>query len=225
MKAFKFLTLSLAAVALCLGYASCGDDDDDENSPGDATTALGDDVSGTGRINGHDYVDLGLSVKWATCNVGADSPTDYGDYFAWGETSPKSEDNTDNSVTYNVGMSDISGNADYDAARANWGGTWRMPTSDEVDELINDCTTEWTTLSGVNGYKVTGPNGNSIFLPAAGWRGATSLRDTGEDGSYWSSTLDKSGTGGAYGLDFGDGYFDGCWYYRVNGQSVRPVSE
>ncbi len=265
MKAFKFLSLSLALAALCLGYASCGDDDDDENSPAEETTVSGggsgtasedttDEGSGisdegntdeeagttddetadegntyeesiTGSINGHDYVDLGLSVKWATCNVGADSPTDYGDYFAWGETTTKSQYTEGNSVTYAVSMGDISGKATYDAARANWGGTWRMPTSDEVDELINNCTTEWTTINGINGYKVTGPNGNSIFLPAAGERYGTWFSLTGFAGYYWSSTPHESNTRRAYYLSFSDEDFYGGWSLRDKGWSVRPVSD
>ncbi len=234
MKAFKFLTLSLAVAALCLGYASCGDDDD-ENSPGDETTALEDDssfegdyadeVNGTGRINGHDYVDLGLSVKWATCNVGADSPSDYGDYLAWGETSTKSEYTEDNSRTSGEDMGDIAGNPSYDAACANWGGSWRLPTAEEIDELVDRCDATWTTMNGHNGYKVTGPNGNSIFLPAAGYLLETSLSLTGELGSYWSSTPYESTEYGAYNLRFGDGYFGKGWGGRLGGQSVRPVSE
>ncbi len=221
MKAVKFLTLSLAVAALCLGYASCGDDDEDDDINEVSAT---EEWSISGSINGHDYVDLGLSVKWATCNVGADSPTDYGDYFAWGETTTKSQYTEGNSVTYAVSMGDISGKATYDAARANWGGTWRMPTSDEVDELINNCTTEWTTLSGVKGRKVTGPNGNSIFLPAAGWRSGTSLNCTGEY-YYWSSTPYGSNTVGAYNLDFYDVYFNRGWLRRYFGLSIRPVSD
>ncbi|MCD8303544.1 MAG: hypothetical protein LUC86_01770, partial [Prevotellaceae bacterium] len=129
----------------------------------------------SGYINGHEYVDLGLSVKWATCNVGGSYPSVYGDYYAWGETSTKSSYDEDNCKTYNVSMGSIAGNSSYDAARANWGGTWRLPTADEIDELIDKCDWEWTTRGGHAGYKVTGPNGNSIFLPAAGWRYGTSL--------------------------------------------------
>ncbi len=84
-----------------------------------------------GKPEGHEYVDLGLSVKWATCNVGATKPEEYGNYYAWGETATKSEYTEDNSLTYGKQMRDISGNAQYDAATANWGGTWRMPTNDE----------------------------------------------------------------------------------------------
>ncbi len=94
--------------------------------------------------NSYEYVDLGLSVKWATCNVGADSPSDYGDYFAWGEPETKKE----YIDTWGKGMGGIAGNPQYDAARANWGGTWRLPTADEMKELIDKCKWEWTTYEG-----------------------------------------------------------------------------
>ena len=176
-------------------------------------------------ISGHEYVDLGLSVKWATCNVGANKPEEYGNYYAWGETTTKSSYDDDNSRTYRKIMGDISGNASYDAARANWGGTWRLPTKKEMEELKNKCTWQWTTQSGVKGYKVTGPNGNSIFLPAAGYCYGWSHCYVGEYGNYWSSTPYESGGYYAYFLDFRSGcrYVD--WYYRGYGHAVRPVSE
>ena len=106
-------------------------------------------------------VDLGLpsGLKWATCNVGATSPEDYGNYYAWGETTTKESYNESNYTIYGQQISDFSGNATYDAARANWGGPWRMPTQTEMQELIDNCTWTWTSQSGVNGCKVTGPNG------------------------------------------------------------------
>ncbi len=175
------------------------------------------------EINGHEYVDLGLSVKWATCNVGASKPEDYGNYYAWGETKTKSTYYDDNSVTWGKSISDIGGQSQYDAARANWGGTWRLPTRAELEELENKCIWKWTTQNGVKGYKVTGPNGNSIFLPAAGYRYGSSLDSAGEGGYYWSSSLFES-----YGACYL--YFDSIrqyvnWYYRLNGLSVRPVAE
>ena len=160
-----------------------------------------------GRLNGHEWVDLGLSVRWATCNVGASSPSDYGNYYAWGETKTKSSYTEGNSKTYNVVMPDIS-----DAATANWG---------EIDK----CDWQWTTQGGHNGYKVTGPNGNSIFLPAAGRRYGTSLINAGGNGSYWSSTPNGSNTLSAYGLYFSSGYHFVDWSNRFGGQSVRPVSD
>ena len=180
-----------------------------------------------GKHEGHGYVDLGLSVKWATCNVGANAPEEYGDYFAWGETSPKAEYTEENSLTYGKDMSDISGNPQYDAATANWGGDWRMPTYSEQEELLNNCTWTWTTQNGVNGYNVKGPNGNSIFLPAAGIRHGSSLPYTGSSGRYLSSTSrDYDGDYYAFFLYFysDNQYMESydCPYY---GQSVRPVVE
>ncbi len=180
----------------------------------------------TKPVNGHEYVDLGLSVKWATCNVGATNPEDYGNYFAWGETTTKSDYDYDNSTTYCKNMSDISGNAEYDAARANWGGPWRMPTYTEIGELINNCTWEWTSQNGVNGYKVTGPNGNSIFLPAAGYRYGSSLRNAGSYGAYWGSTPNKSTVECALTFFFdSDNYNMGDDSGRIGGHSVRPVTD
>jgi hypothetical protein len=110
-----------------------------------------------------------------------------------------------------------------DAATANWGGAWRMPTKAEQDELRNNCTWTWTTQNGVNGYKVTGPNGNSIFLPAAGYLVGGALNLAGSGGYYWSSSLYTDGPSGAYYVYFSSGGVD--WYYgnRYYGFSVRPV--
>ena len=179
----------------------------------------------TGTINGHKYVDLGLSVKWADRNVGAGSPSDYGSYFAWGETSTKSEYTEANSVTYEKDFGDIRGNSQYDAARANWGSSWRLPTKAECQELVDKCKWVWTTQGSHNGYKVTGPNGNSIFLPAAGCRNGSSLYFAGEDGYCWSSTPLESDARYAYYLYFGSGSHLVYWYDRSFGRSVRPVSE
>ncbi len=178
----------------------------------------------TYSCNRHEYVDLGLSVKWATCNVGASSPEDYGNYYAWGEIKTKPEYTEENSVTWGKSIGDIVGNANYDAARANWGGSWRMPTYDEIQELINNCTIEWTTQGEHNGFKITGPNGNSIFLPAAGGY-SESLRDDGEFGHYWSSSPVEDYTHNVYGLGFYNGDFNWDCDYRYYGHSVRPVCD
>ena len=122
-------------------------------------------------------------------------------------------------------MGSIAGNSTYDVARAKWGGSWRLPTEDEFQELVDRCTWTWTTYEGVNGYKVTGPNGNSIFLPAAGWRYGTSLYSKGAYGSYWSATPYEGNTGSAYYLGFDGGYRGTYWYSRYGGHSVRPVSQ
>ena len=175
-------------------------------------------------INGHDYVDLGLSVKWATCNIGAKRPSDYGNYYAWGETKTKPTYTEEDSKTSGKSIGDIAGNSNYDTARANWGGTWRLPTKAEIQELVNKCTWTWTTQGSHNGYLVTGPNGKSIFLPATGYREYVSILD-GSRGFYSSSTPDESNSGNAYRLYFyKDNYFLSS-YHRYWGHSVRPVSE
>ena len=178
----------------------------------------------TGVHNGHEWVDLGLSVLWATCNVGASSPSDYGGYYAWGETKTKSSYTEENSKTYNVDMPDISGNPKYDAATANWGDGWRMPTMAEFEELVDKCDWEWTRQGGHKGYRVTGPNGNSIFLPAAGWHPETLLYGVGGSGYYW-------GAAPPYGINwkacllsfYKDGNLKVGFGQRSIGFSVRPV--
>lgn len=180
-----------------------------------------------GTLNGHVWIDLGLpsGLKWATCNVGANSPEGYGNYYAWGETSTKSSYTEANSTTYGKDMSDIGGNANYDVARKLWGGTWRLPTKAEFEELLDEdnCTREWTTQSGVNGYKVTSKiNGASIFMPAAGGRSGTSLNYAGSICYYWSSTPLESNTNYAYDLRFSSSTNRS---YRYYGLSVRPVCE
>jgi uncharacterized protein (TIGR02145 family) len=113
----------------------------------------------------------------------------------------------------------------YDVARAKWGGSWRLPTKKELEELENNCKWKWTTQNGKKGFKVTGPNGKSIFLPAAGYRIGSSLYGAGEEGYYWSSPPYVSNDDGAYRLYFRSSYRNVSWNYRHSGQSVRPVSE
>ena len=200
-------------------------------------------VEYTGVENGYAYVDLGLSVKWATCNVGANNPEDYGDYFAWGETTTKDTYSwstykycngssstltkyCNNSSYVNNGFTDNKTQLELsdDAARANWGGSWRMPTDAEKTELRTECTWTWTTQNGKNGYTVTSKsNGNSIFLPAAGYRHDGSLYDAGGDGIYWSSSLNTGSPYFAWGVYFFSGNVDRYYDYRYCGQSVRPV--
>ena len=177
-------------------------------------------------INGYDAVDLGLSVRWAAVNIGAESPEDYGNYYAWGEIETKDEYTNMNSVTYSVSdMSDFSGDAEYDAATANWGGSWRMPTYDEMEELVDGCTWEWTTLNDVNGYLVTGDNGSSIFLPAAGYIDGSTLKLSGFYGYYWGCP--PYGSYGIYSILL---YFynGGRTVYNDSGRNygrpIRPVA-
>ena len=173
-------------------------------------------------------VDLGLSVKWASCNVGATAPEEYGGYYAWGETEEKNSYYESDYLYYNNGSytnigSDISG-TQYDVATVKWGGNWRMPTAAEIDELTDNCTWQWTTLNDVNGWRVTGPNGNSIFLPAAGCRDGQEVYNQGSNGRYWSSSLSSSHSYNAFILYFNNGNYDRYYSYgRYYGHTVRPV--
>ena len=195
--------------------------------------------SQSGSVNGHAYVDLGLpsGLKWATCNVGASSLEESGGYYAWGETEEKEDyswstykwfsGNIYSNYTftkYNTNTSmDVVDNKtvlepEDDVAHVKWGGSWRMPTLDELDELLDNCTWSWTTQNGVDGYKVTGSNGNSIFLPAA--------VGSGSNGRYWSSSLYSSESHSAYCLYFISSSSCG-WNYgnRSSAHNVRPVCD
>ena len=141
------------------------------------------------------YVDLGLSVKWATCNVGANTPEEYGDYYAWGEVETKESYEPNNYKFVNGGSAVNDKNTldiENDVAHKEWGGKWRMPSREEFDELIQNCTWTWTTQKGVNGFLVTsnkpGYTDRSIFLPAAGLRSLSELRLSGNIGFYWTTT-------------------------------------
>ena len=183
-------------------------------------------TSTEGTTNGHDWVDLGLpsGLKWATCNVGATAPEQYGDYYSWGEVETKTAYNSNNCSTMYQQIDDFSGDPQYDVARKKWGDAWRMPTKEEQEELLNNCTWELTTINGFSGYKVTGPNGNSIFLPAAGYYYDTYVNFDGYYGGYWSSTPHED-TDSAYYLGFDDKEQRENAYYRSDGQSVRAVIE
>lgn len=190
-------------------------------------------------------VDLGLSVKWARCNVGATYPWDYGFYYAWGEIEPKTScdwsnykycnglysslTKYNNSSSYGTVDNKITLDLEDDAAHVNWGGDWRMPTELELAELENydNCTWTWTTQNGVKGYQVTSKKadyeGASIFLPAAGWFKGSSLDLAGSSGHYWSSSLNRSDPGDAKYLYFYSDNYRTTVDYRYYGYSVRPV--
>jgi len=178
-----------------------------------------------------DAIDLGLSVKWASNNVGATSPEGYGGHYAWGETAEKSNYTWDTYQYYDssTGCVNIGNNISstlYDVAHVAWGGSWRMPTHEEIQELCSKCTCTWITYNGVNGKKFTGPNGNSIFLPAPGRHWIAGVDGQGSYGYYWSGTVYSNHSYRAWGLYFGSGdaYPSNC-NIRTHGFSVRPVSE
>ncbi len=192
--------------------------------------------------DGHEYVDLGLpsGTLWATCNVGADSPEEYGDYFAWGETEPKYDydwstykwcNGSENTLTKYCTDSSF-GTVDNktelepedDAAYVNWGLSWRIPTVEQIQELYDNCTSQWTTRNGVNGRLVTGPNGKTLFLPAAGVRRNDSLDYAGSYGYYWSHMVGSYDPYNAYYLNFFSGdWAIWCFEGRCGGFTVRAV--
>ena len=200
-----------------------------ENRKKDSSSQKTKDLTSCPDSNHPHMIDLGLpsGTLWACCNVGAKKPEDYGGYYAWGETKTKS---TYNWSTYihcggtkktcrNLGFN-ITGTS-YDAATANWGMSWKMPTIGQFKELHDKTTSVWITRFGVKGRKFTGPNGGTIFLPAAGYMWDGGLFNVGSWGRYWSSTPYDGDD--AYGLNFISGNVDtgSCW--RGGGRSVRPV--
>ena len=221
----------LLAIVLPLVFISCKDDKDEPAGPHD-----------------HEYVDLGLPSRtlWATCNVGANNPEEYGSYFAWGETAPKE---VYSELTYKWGTGNPYSVTKYstsndrdtfdnkteleaadDAAYVNWGAKWRMPSLEQIQELCELCTWQWTQTNGVEGQLVTGPNGNTLFLPAAGGR-TNRLFNDGKCGYYWSRTLcsrdkliiEAAGSAHAY-IQFFDSWESEVWYEsRFNGATVRAV--
>ena len=222
-----------------------------DNTNGNGSNTGSDNAMGT--ANGHGYVDLGLpsGLKWAACNVGATKPEEHGNYYAWGETKTKTTYDWNtykwatatydaevdwwdletltkyNTSSYGTVDNKTMLNPEDDAARANWGGAWRMPTDAEWTELRENC--EWTWTDDYNGTGVAGRivtsniNGNSIFLPAAGCRDCDELDDAGNGGDYWSSSLSTDYLFGAWGVGFSSGSVGRANYYRYCGLSVRPV--
>ena len=197
-----------------------------------------------GTTEEHEWVDLGLpsGTLWATCNVGASSPEEYGDHFAWGETEPKNDyywdtykycQGTKTTLTkyctdsyYGTVDNKTELEPSDDAATVNWGSGWQMPSKEQCQELINSSytTITWTTMNGKYGRKITSKsNGNSIFLPAAGWRNDTFLNAVGYNGLYWSRSLDAGNSGSADCLDFVSSDIGTYYDYRYVGRSVRPV--
>lgn len=180
--------------------------------------------------NAGEAIDLGLSVKWSSCNVGATNPEEYGGFYAWGETSEKETYSwntyifAESEKVYNNLGEKICG-TQYDVAHVKWGGSWRMPTISEFKELVDKCSWTASVLNGVTGTLVTGPNGNSIFLPAGGRKyGSKGHRDAGEVGCYWSCSADND----VYAknlLVFGAETDLKDSRNRANGMLIRPVFE
>ena len=176
-------------------------------------------------------IDLGLpsGTRWSCCNVGASTPEGSGGYYAWGETSEKPNYSPETYLYANDGLFyfflgvDIAGST-YDVAHKTWGSPWMMPSAAQSDELVNACTYLWTISNGVVGGKFTGPNGNSVFLPAAGYHWFDNFIDYGEVGIYWSST--RVGYTYATSFQFWAAHPDIYQYYdRSIGRNIRPVAD
>ena len=237
--------MAILAMGAALAFTACGKDDDNNNGSGN--TGGGNTGGGTGTETA-EWVDLGLpsGLLWAKCNLGSTTPEEYGDYYAWGETTTKS---TYNWSTYKYCTVDAEGGlatltkystdsghdfvgtpdnlttleAMDDVATQKLGSGARMPTRAEWEELINNTTAEWTQVNGVNGRKFTAPNGKSLFLPAAGYRWDGELYDAGEIGYYWSSSLYADYPYDAWNFYFHSDDQGVGSNYRSRGRSVRAV--
>ena len=239
MKKIFLLFPVIGLIATSLVFTSCGDDEEESVNVVNATVSNPD-----GSAGGHGWVDLGLpsGTLWATCNVGASKPEESGYYYAWGETQPKNDyrwktykyyDATNTIVTKYCTDSSKGAvdnktelEAGDDAATANWGAEWQMPSLEQFSELINNTYTisEWTTMNGVQGRKITSKsNEKSIFLPTTGYHLDAIFYSDGTYGYYWSRSLAE--TYSFYGsyLDFRSGNVHTGTIYRYYGQSVRPV--
>lgn len=201
------LFYSLMAALLCLPMIACEKNETPEPEPEPEQPQ-------------YELVDMGVSVKWAAYNIGADKPEEYGGYYAWGETEEKTEYTYSNYSLAGQQIGNICG-TEYDVAHKLWGGDYRMPTCEELQELINSCTWIRTELNGVGGYKVTAQNGNSIFFPATGYKWNSDKPSyEGENGSYWTGT--QKDEDNAYYLTMGSKYrFDYSMCFA--GQPVRAV--
>ena len=190
----------------------------------------------------HEWVDLGLpsGTLWATCNIGASAPEEYGDYFAWGETEPKDYYDWSNykwcngsyylltkyctSIDFGFVDNKTELDPEDDVAYVNWGPSWRIPSREQINELCDNCTWQWTQHNGVHGRLVTGPNGNTLFLPATGFRRLDAVINAGSYGYYWSRTLFTGAQGCALSLHFGSGYVSyDIDSGRSDGFTVRAV--
>lgn len=237
MKSILFNILFYVSTFALLSFSNCNHDKYDE--PDNPAEDKGYVVSGS--LEGHDYVDLGLSVKWATCNISAlkNEPANIGQYFSWGVTTHQTyfswadyiywtDINGDGYFSYeeltDIGK-EISGTK-YDVASKRWGGGWRMPTKDEMEELITKCKITVTTRDDTFGFKLQGPNGNCIFLPAAGYWRQREIQSL-NSGHYWTSTRcpDPDDDRAWYGSIGKNGYGRIYWSERKNGLPVRAVCD
>lgn len=199
----KHIAVTTIACALLM---SCVTGTVEESDAENQTTVI------SGTENGHDWVDMGTSIKWSVCNIGANGPKEAGDYFAWGEVSPKEEYNMDNCSTYDKEFEIIAGNQLYDAACVNWGGKWRMPTRKDFEELLEKC--DWQLCD--SGIVFTANNGNTLYFPPT----------MPNYGRYWTATPDRMRSASAFRFASYAGVVGvNQPYLRYCGFCIRPVTE
>ena len=210
-KKLAWLYMACTMVMPVVVLTGCSDDDDDEltakvSDTGDNSDNTDDDSSSDtddSSTTPGTAIDLGLSVKWSNINIGAELPSDCGNYYSWSKTTDDGEYYAKTTPLYgDASYEDISGNEYYDAATVNWGSPWRMPTKNECQELIDDCTWTWTTQedtdgNAIGGYEVEGTNGNTIFLAANSGYGRYFYKE-GEGGAFWTSTASETDSTQAY---------------------------
>ena len=227
IKARRLLAFAMAAV-VAMGAVSCDKDESNDR----ASSNSNNEAPVNGEITVGDWVDLGLpsGLLWASRNIGASEPTADGQYFAWGETQSKPVYSWE-TYAYGYSYSELTKycNNEYfgyngytddlttlqpddDAATANWGNGARTPTKEEIKELCDNCSSEWVTLNGAKGRKFTGTNGNSIFIPAAGYLEGDGSNNAGSMGFYWSATLST------------DGYPNIAWQLEINQGTARATN-
>lgn len=235
----KYFALAMFVAMSFTSFIGCNSDDNEDgefkeeentggNSSNNNTTKL------TGKINNHDAVDLGLSVKWATCNIGASSQESFGNYYGWGDPTGKKTSSSSNLFNSTNIPKDIKCTK-YDIAYNNWGNKWRMPTMKELEELIHHCILSVKTVNNVKGVEFRGENGMAIFLPFAGQRYCDSekMYGTGEWGYYWSSCRSDKYDSFANNITMSQSFADPTFPFfasdterlRANGLTVRAVSE
>ena len=240
----KRLMKVIAAIMLITAVSYTNNASSNSSGDKEEKTVKNDEGGGYGTFHGHEYVDLGLpsGTLWATCNVGSSTPEGYGDYIAWGETRPKSTYNggtykycdggldqlTKYCYDFKLGYHGFTDNLTVlqpgdDAATANWGSGWCMPTEEQWEELYKNTDHTWKAWNGVNGRLFKGKNGAVLFLPAAGYRWDDELYFVGNFGRYWSSSLDSDDPSYAWHFCFYSDYYLMDFNLRLYGLSVRAV--
>lgn len=219
------LLMAFAITAITPMFTSCSSGDDNEEdiySPDGNET--NDNKKISGLVNGHEAVDLGLSVKWATCNIGTTKPEYFGNYYGWGDPTGKKTSANTNYYPNSNPPTDIK-NTKYDIAYNNWGKSWRMPTDKEVRELISECYYSYKKVNGVSGLLFKGKTGGIIFLPFCGYRDHTTNIRQSDWGHYWTSNLDDEIDSKCLIITHdGDSYARISESLRCNGLSVRAVT-